>query len=87
MTGGGIPMASDDIGSKSADYVSFSGQNRKLLGPYKLMFLTSMFARSERLEHFGAFGGPIPGSSRRARWTCTACRASGPLPSRESWSP
>ena len=34
--------------------------------------------------HFGAFGGSIPGlvSSRRARWTCTACR-SGPAPSRE----
>ena len=37
--------------------------------------------------HFGAFGGSIPGwrSSRRARWTCTACR-SGPAPSRESVS-
>ena len=43
--------------------------------------------------HFGACtsepsAGPSPGwcSSRRARWTCTACR-SGPAPSRESLSP
>ena len=30
-------------------------------------------------------GTPSQGSSRRARWTCTACR-SGPAPSRESQS-
>ena len=39
MTSGDIPVKSDDIGPKSTDYASFSGQNRKL------SFLTTAVCR------------------------------------------
>ena len=80
------PCASTDEGTASnlVMYVSAADNYVGVTGTF--LGTPSQGVWTSRCRGFGAFGGS-PGwcSSRRARWTCTACR-SGPAPSRESLS-